>query len=92
MINPEATFRINREKFISSAFADEMMLMNLETGNYLGLNAVSTDIFQLAEEETSATQVIAFLRNKYEVDEETCRDQVMTCIETMMEKNMLIKI
>ena len=92
MINPDALFRINREKFISSAFVDEMMLMNLETGNYIGLNAVSTDIFQLAEEETTVTRVIAFLRNKYEVDEETCRAEVISCINTMIEKGLLVKV
>ena len=92
MIKADTTFRINREKFISSAFVDEMMLMNLETGNYVGLNSVSTDIFQLAENEITAARVIELLLNKYDVEEETCRTEVISCIDTMIEKGLLVKI
>ena len=92
MISLEEPFIINREKFISSGFGDEIMLMNLETGDYVGLNEVSADIFKLAEEKTTAKPIINFLLKKYNVEEEVCTQQVLTCIEDMMEKELLVKI
>ena len=88
----EQCFTINRNKFISSALGDEIMLMNLETGNYVGLNIVSADIYRLAEKKTSAKQIINSLLNIYDVEEEVCKAQVLTCIENMMEKELLVKI
>lgn len=40
MITPADSFMVNNDKFISSGFGDEMMLMNLETGDYIGLNNI----------------------------------------------------
>ncbi len=92
MITLEEQFIINRDKFISSSFGDEMMLMNLESGDYVGLNKVSADIYKLAEEKTSADKIINTLLKEYDVEEDLCRSQVLTCIETMMEKEVLVKI
>ena len=69
-----------------------MMLMNLETGDYVGLNVVSADIFSQSEEKTTAQQIISFLLQKYNIDEEVCKAEVITCIEKMMEKDLLVKL
>lgn len=85
-------FGVNKDKFLSSVFSDEMMLMNLETGNYIGLNAVSTDIYKLAEQKITAEEIIKTLLEKYDVEETMCREQVMVCIEKMIEKDVLFKV
>ena len=92
MIQSDDRFTTNNKKFLSSVFSDEMMFMNLETGNYLGLNPVSSDIYKLAEEDATAEEIIKNLLEKYDVEEEICRTQVMTCINDMLDKEMLIKI
>jgi hypothetical protein len=92
MIGNDECFTVNRDKFISSAFGDEIMLMNLETGDYIGLNTVSADIYRMAEEKTSANQIINSLLKQYNVEEGECRSQVVTCIETMMQKELLVKL
>jgi hypothetical protein len=92
MINNNDLITVNKEKFISSSFGDEIMLMNLESGDYIALNAVSADIYKLAEEKTTAEEIIKSLLNSYNVEEEECRSQALICIESMMEKQMLIKL
>lgn len=92
MINNQEHFIVNREKFISSAFGDEMMLMNLDTGDYVALNTVSADIYRLADEKTTAEEVINILLQRYEVKEEECREQVTACIKSMIEKELLLKL
>ena len=92
MIGLEENVIVNRDKFISSGFGDEMMLMNLETGNYVGLNSVSADIWRQAENKTSPKEIIDHLLKLYNVDEEVCKGQVLTCMTEMLEKELLLKL
>ena len=90
MITPADTFMVNNKKFISSGFGDEMMLMNLETGDYIGLNSVSADIWRQAEKKITAQQIIDYLLQQYDVGEEICKREVLTAMQQMLEKGLLI--
>jgi hypothetical protein len=92
MITPADTFMVNNDKFISSGFGDEMMLMNLETGDYVGLNTVSADIWRQAEKQTTAQQIIDYLLQQYDVEETVCKIEVITVMQQMLEKGLLIKM
>ncbi len=92
MITAADTFIVNSEKFISSGFGDEMMLMNLETGDYIGLNTVSADIWRQAEKQTTAQQIIDYLLQQYDVEETVCKTEVITVMQQMLEKGLLIKM
>ena len=78
MVTINDSFIINRTKFISSGFGDEIMLMNLETGDYVGLNIVSADIWRQAEKQITAQQIINYLLEQYDVEQEVCRTEVLT--------------
>ncbi len=92
MIDITGSFIVNTNKFISSGFGDEMMLMNLETGDYVGLNTVSADIWRQAEKQSTAQQIIDYLLQQYDVEEEVCKREVLTAMEEMLEKGLLIKL
>lgn len=92
MISIDETFIINNEKFISSGFGDEMMLMNLETGDYIGLNSVSADIWRQAEKQTTVQQIIDHLLEQYDVEEAVCKTEVIAVMQQMLEKGLLIKM
>ena len=81
----------NAELYIASDFGDEMILMNLQSGDYVALNAVSADIWKQAEKPINATQIIDHLMENYEVEKEVCESETLTCIEEMLEKQLLIK-
>jgi len=90
MITTADTIMINNDKFISSGFGDEMMLMNLETGDYIGLNSVCADIWGQAEKKITAQQIIDYLLQQYDVGEEICKREVLTAMQQMLEKGLLI--
>ncbi len=92
MIAISDSFIVNNNKFISSGFGDEMMLMNLETGDYVGLNTVSADIWRQAEKQTTAQQIIDYLLQQYDVEETVCKTEVITVMQQMLEKDLLIKM
>ncbi len=92
MITLADSFIVNNNKFISSGFGDEMMLMNLETGDYIGLNPVSADIWRQAEKQTTAQQIIDYLLQQYDVEETVCKTEVIAVMQQMLEKGLLIKM
>ena len=92
MLTLADSFIVNTNKFISSGFGDEMMLMNLETGDYIGLNTVSADIWKQTEKQITAQQIIDYLLQQYDVEEEVCKREVITAMQQMLEKGLLIKM
>jgi hypothetical protein len=85
----DTVYITNTTKFIASDLGEEMILMNLETGDYVALNAVSAEIWKLAEKEASGSQMIEHLLQQYEVEEEVCRKETESCITEMVEKGLL---
>ncbi|MBA3674349.1 MAG: PqqD family protein [Chitinophagaceae bacterium] len=92
MIQITDEFIVNNDKFISSGFGDEIMLMNLETGDYIGLNSVSADIWMQAEKQITAQHIIEYLLQQYNVEKEVCKAEVLTALEQMLEKGLLLKL
>lgn len=82
----------NTAQFIASDLGDEMILLNLETGDYIALNAVSADIWKQAEKEVSAEQIIDQLMQQYEVDKEVCKTETLECVSELVEKHLLLKL
>ncbi len=81
----------NTKQFISSDLGDEMILMNLESGDYIALNGTSADIWKLAENEANMDTIIDRLMEQYEVDKEVCKIETIACVKKMAEKGLLLK-
>ena len=89
MIDLNKHFVPNSDKFISSDLGNEVMLMNLDTGDYIALNSVSAEIYKLAAKKMTLSQIINILLEKYHVQEPDCTRQVLQCVQSMMEKELL---
>lgn len=81
----------NTKQYITSDLGEEMILMNLETGNYIALNATSADIWRESANEVSVDTIIDRLMEQYEVDKEVCKNETIACIKEMTEKGLLLK-
>ena len=81
----------NTSQFLASDLGDEMILMNLETGDYVALNSTSADIWKLAETDVSEEAIIGHLLEHYEVDKEVCKSETIVCINEMVSKHLLLK-
>ncbi len=92
MLNTNDTIIVNNKKFLASELGDEIIMMNFETGDYINLNSVSSDIWKKSQNETTPQKIINLLLNEYEVDEQTCRNETLACIEEMIAKDVLIKV
>lgn len=81
----------NSDDFMYTEVDGESVLMNIKSGMYLGLNNVTTDIWNYLEKAMSYNDLITQLIEEYEIDEITCRQDTMPIILGML-NGQLIKI
>lgn len=72
---------------------DEMVLLNLHTGVYFGLNAVGTRIWQLIQvhQEAPLNNVLDALVDEYNVRRDRCTGDLLKLV-ARLEENRLLEI
>jgi hypothetical protein len=88
-LNPDAIIHRNYEKFLANSLGDETVMMNLESGDYLGVNSVGTDIWNLLNEPIAVAELIKKILEMYDVSEEKCSAEVNTFLTNALEQGMI---
>lgn len=81
----------NNDDFLFTEVDGESVVMNVETGLYLGMNGVSTDIWHFMEKDLSFNDIVKKLINTYDVDEKVCRSDTRPAIHRMILARLLLK-
>jgi len=73
------------------ALDDELVLLNLNTGVYFGLNRVGTRIWQLLNEHPSRPlrKILDILAGEYAVPENRCAEELLSLVAILQEKRLL---
>jgi Coenzyme PQQ synthesis protein D (PqqD) len=74
---------------ISTVVGEETIMLSLKSGKYYGLNSVGGRIWNLALQPTSIRHIIETLLGEYEVDRETCEQEVLALARGMAEVNLI---
>jgi hypothetical protein len=81
--------RIERNDEIAwSELDDEIVLLDIEAGNYYSLNEVSAFIWKIADG-TTVKQIVDSVTSEYDVDRSQARDDVLRLLGELSEKNLL---
>ena len=79
--------------FADTVFAQEvdgeMVLLDMNSENYFGLDAVGTDIWQAMQEHASLTDVLAVLLREYDVEEELLKKDLLAFTEKLQESGLI---
>ncbi|PKP91872.1 MAG: PqqD family protein [Alphaproteobacteria bacterium HGW-Alphaproteobacteria-16] len=76
--------------WISSDLGDELMMMNIDRGIYVGLNPMGARIWRLIETPHSTDDICATLIDRFEVDPAACRAEVDAFIDKMVARGLVI--
>src|SRR5438093_604048 len=87
-ISRHAAIRI-RKDVVFRELEGEMVLLNLATGVYFGLDAVGTRIWGLIDGHRSAADIVATLTSEYEVDGDTCDADLARFLETLRDNELV---
>jgi hypothetical protein len=82
-VEPSSVIVRNEEQFISNPVGEETIILNLATGDYLGLNTVGAFIWDTLKEPVSVSRLIGRLMETYAVDEDTCTRQTLEYLAKM---------
>lgn len=80
--------RIN-DSVLFQELQGEAVLLNLNTGVYLGLDKVGARIWQLLEEHDVLSKVVEAMLREYDVTEERCRQDLLNLVEKMEDQGLV---
>ncbi|MCA1199568.1 PqqD family protein [Sphingomonas sp. R647] len=76
--------------WISSDLGDQLMMMNIDRGIYIGLNPMGAQIWRLIETPHATDDICAELIDRFEVDPATCRAEVDAFIDKMAARGLVL--
>ena len=79
----------NETNFIANPIGDEIIILNIETGNYLGLNSVGSAIWDYLITPHSVAEIIDILMAEFDIDKETCLNQTLQYLEQIYTLGLL---
>ena len=83
-------FRIP-EHVLSRKLDDEMVLLNLDSGEYFGLNDTGTRVWELLADGRSREEVADRLTDEFEVTIEVATDHVTSLCKELLEAGLLAR-
>ena len=75
--------------WLVSDLGDEVMMMNLDRGVYVGLNAMGAEIWRKIERPHTIGDICAALVDAFEVDPEICRSEVDVFVDKMAVRGLI---
>jgi hypothetical protein len=89
MISLTSRLKRNEDQFIVNSLGEEIVMMNTASGDFIGLNSVGTEIWDLLEEPKSFGELIKELMEIYEVAEKQCIDETLPYLNKMIGEKMI---
>ena len=80
---------IQSKQVVQSRIDDEVVMMDIESGFYFGLNSVASVIWELLKAEKTVIELVDFLITEYEVNYEQCLEETDALIQKMLELNVI---
>jgi hypothetical protein len=80
------------DNWVGSQIDDNFVMVNIETGKYIALNASASAIWDSIEQPRSAEEIVIDLRSRFEVDPQTCRTSVDRMLGQMGELALAIQV
>ncbi len=68
----------------------EMVLLDMQSGQYFGIDEVGSRIWQLVEKQYAPAGILKALLEEYDVEESVCREQVAQFFQELLDKKLLV--
>ena len=88
MISIDSEVKRNNEVF-TSEIDEEVVMMNVDTGRYFGMDDVGSRIWKLLKERIRVKEIVNTLLKEYDVSEEECTNDVIEFLNELKNNNLL---
>ena len=82
-------YKRNEGNFLISQLGSELVLMDTKSGDYLGVNVVGTQIWNLLVDSKSVTDLVTELTKQFEVSESQCLAEVEKFLYDLEKRKMV---
>ncbi len=79
-----------KTELLFSKMDEEVVMMNIDKGEYYGLDEIGSRIWQILEKPVHFNDIIQTLTDEYDVEETTCRDDVTAFLKELHEKDLIV--
>ena len=80
-----------RAELLSSEVDGEIVMMNIETGRYIGMNSVGSEIWKMIDTGASSVEDICIrLKQVFKVDDSTCQRGVLDFCSNLLKENLIL--
>ena len=83
-------FKINTPKVILESFEDEIVLVNLDNGNYYSIDKIGEEIWRELEKGSSDSDISMGIRKKYQGNLQEIIDAVQAFIEELQKEELIL--
>ena len=83
---------IQNKAIVQSQIGEEVVMLDMESGFYFGLNSVASVIWGLLADEIGFESLVDQLMTKFDVERALCEADTKELLDQMMEKNIIRKI
>lgn len=79
----------NEVDFITAELEEELVLINVQTSNYFGMDKTTTQIWNLLASPKTVHTLVTDLTYLYEVSPKQCEADILPVLENMVESTFL---
>ncbi len=90
LITMDTLISRNETKFLANALGEELVMMNMENGDFISMNKVGADIWKLCETPITFSLLLQKLVNLYDIEQEKCIVETTQFFENGQELKMFL--
>jgi len=83
---------IQNKEIVQSKIGEEVVMLDMESGFYFGLNSVASVIWGLLAEGICFDKLIDQLMAQFDVERALCEADTIELLDQMLEKNIIRKV
>jgi hypothetical protein len=80
---------IQNRQVVQSKIGDEVVMLDMESGYYFGLNSIASVIWNMMQNAVTVEEIVAQLLTEYAVQESQCMAETQELIGRMLEHKII---
>lgn len=88
-MTPSTRFRVRKPHVIHQTIDGEVVIINLQTGNYYSLLDSGAQIWEAIAQYASSKEIVDLLASRYEADEGTLSEATVALIDRLREEDLI---
>lgn len=80
---------VRKTGYVSASLGEDEAVLDLASGNYLGLNATAAHVWRLLETPQSVDDLTAALTDEFSVAADLCRIEVLELLEKLSQAGLI---